>query len=62
MGACPPWTGCGAAPAAAARLAVPVGTPLLAVERVTTTYADRPVEYRRGLCTTAAHHYLNTLA
>ena len=48
--------------AAAARLAVPVGTPLLAVERVTTTYADRPVEYRRGLCTTAAHHYLNTLA
>lgn len=47
---------------AAARLGVPAGTPLLAVERVTTTYADRPVEYRRGLCTTASHHYLNTLA
>lgn len=48
-------------PGAAARLGVAAGTPLLAVERVTTTYADRPVELRRGLCLTAMHHYLNEL-
>jgi GntR family transcriptional regulator len=35
--------------------------PLLAVERVTLTYGDRPVELRRGLCTTRAHHYSNEL-
>ncbi len=46
---------------AAARFGIAVGSPLLAVERVTTTYADRPVEFRRGLCLTTAHHYLNTL-
>ena len=45
----------------AALLAVAPGTPLLAVERVTTTFGDRPVELRRGLCTTAHHHYLNEL-
>jgi GntR family transcriptional regulator len=47
--------------AAAAILAVPVGTPLLAVDRVTSTYGDRPVEFRRGLCVTRHHHYLNEL-
>ena len=48
-------------PASAALLAVPPGSPLLAVERVTTTYGERPVELRRGLCATARCHYLNVL-
>ena len=46
---------------AAALLGVPAGAPLLAVERVSTTYGDRPVELRRGLCATARAHYLNAL-
>ncbi len=46
---------------AAGVLKVPPGTPLLAVDRVTFTYGDRPVEVRRGLCTTRRHHYLNIL-
>ena len=51
-----------AADAAAARiLRVPSGTPLLAVDRLTLTYGDRPVEVRRGLCTTGAFHYVNEL-
>ncbi len=48
-------------PASAALLGVEPGTPLLAVERVTTTYGERPVELRRGLCATARCHYLNVL-
>lgn len=48
-------------PASAALLGVAPGTPLLAVERVTTTYGERPVELRRGLCATARCHYLNLL-
>jgi GntR family transcriptional regulator len=47
--------------AAAAILGVPAGTPLLAVDRVTLTFGDRPVEFRRGLCVTRNHHYLNEL-
>jgi GntR family transcriptional regulator len=43
-------------------LHVPTGTPLLAVDRVTFTYGDKPVELRRGLCTTRRHHYLNEIA
>jgi GntR family transcriptional regulator len=46
---------------AAALLDVPAGAPLLAVERVTTTYGDRPVELRRGWCATGHCHYLNVL-
>jgi GntR family transcriptional regulator len=46
---------------AAAALRVPLGAPLLAVDRVTLTYGDRPVEFRRGLCSTRHHHYLNEL-
>jgi len=42
-------------------LNVPVGAPLLAVERVTFTFGDRPVEVRRGLCATRQHYYLNEL-
>jgi GntR family transcriptional regulator len=45
----------------AALLGVAPGTPLLAVDRVTFTYGDRPVELRRGLCNTRAHHYANEL-
>lgn len=51
----------GADPATAALLRVARGTPLLAVERVTYTYGDRPVEVRRGLCTTRHEHYWNAL-
>ena len=51
-----------AADAAAARLLkVRVGDPLLSVDRVTLTYGDRPVEWRRGLCTTRHSHYVNEL-
>jgi GntR family transcriptional regulator len=44
-----------------ALLGVAPGTPLLSVDRVAFTYGRRPVEFRRGLCSTANHHYLNTL-
>jgi len=37
------------------------GSPLLSVERVTYTYGDKPVEWRRGLYSTAEHFYLNEL-
>ena len=43
-------------------LELPVGTPLLSVERLSFTYGDRPVELRRGLYRTAAHHYRNVLS
>lgn len=42
-------------------LRVPESTPLLSVERVTYTYGDKPVEWRRGLYSTAEHFYLNEL-
>jgi len=42
-------------------LHVAPGTPLLAVDRVSYTYGDRPVELRRGLCTTRDQHYWNPL-
>lgn len=51
-----------AADAASANLLrVAAGTPLLAVDRVSFTYGDRPVEVRRGLCATRHEHYWNTL-
>lgn len=46
----------------AALLQVPVGAPLLLVERRSFTYGDRPVELRRGLYQTAGHHYRNELS
>ncbi|MDR0703056.1 MAG: GntR family transcriptional regulator [Azoarcus sp.] len=46
---------------AAALLQVEEGTPLLSVERVTYTYDDKPVEWRRGVYSTAGHYYLNDL-
>ena len=50
-----------AEPSAAELLELPVGAPLLGVERLSLTYGDRPVELRRGLYNTATHHYRNEL-
>ena len=46
----------------AALLEVAPGAPLLSVERLSFTYGDRPVELRRGLYETSAHHYRNVLS
>ncbi len=46
----------------AALLAVEPGQALLSVERLSFSYGDRPVELRRGLYSTAHHHYRNTLS
>ncbi|MRX07464.1 UTRA domain-containing protein [Pseudoduganella sp. FT25W] len=45
----------------AALLNIAVHTPLLASERVSFTYGDKPVELRRGLYLTERHHYHNEL-
>ena len=50
-----------ALPSNAELLAVAPGSPLLSVERLSMTYGDKPVELRRGLYSTAAHHYRNDL-
>ncbi len=42
-------------------LKVSEGSPLLSVERVSYSYADKPVEWRRGLYSTTEHCYLNEL-
>ncbi len=47
--------------ASAELLRVAEGSPLLSVERISFTYGDRPVEWRRGLYSTAEHCYLNEL-
>ena len=47
--------------AAAELLYVAAGSPLLAVDRISFTYGDRPVEVRRGLCATRHEHYWNAL-
>ena len=47
---------------AAERLQVPVGAPLLSVERLSFTYGDQPVELRKGLYRTDQHHYRNELS
>ncbi|MEO8281382.1 MAG: GntR family transcriptional regulator [Ideonella sp.] len=46
---------------AAELLGVAPGSALLSVERLSLTYGDRPVELRRGLYRTEAHHYRNEL-
>ena len=51
----------GATPDAAELLGVSPGAPLLSVERLSYTYEDKPVELRRGLYRTDAHHYRNAL-
>jgi len=48
-------------PADAVLLGVEAGAPLLSVERLARTYDDQPVELRRGLYRTEAHHYRNEL-
>ena len=44
------------------QLGIEVGAPLLQVERVSSTYDDVAVEYRRGLYDTRRHHYFNELS
>lgn len=43
-------------------LGVEEGAPLLSVERVSYTYGEKPVEWRRGLYSTAEHCYFNELS
>jgi GntR family transcriptional regulator len=50
-----------APPEVATVLHVKTGTPLLRVDRVSSTYDDEPVEFRRGWCLTERHHYYNEL-
>ena len=47
--------------ATSAHLGVPEGTPLLVIERVAYTYADKAVELRRSFCSTREHHYRNRI-
>jgi GntR family transcriptional regulator len=47
--------------ASADALLVPEGSPLLLAERVTYTFGDRPVEWRRGFYATRNYHYHNEL-
>jgi GntR family transcriptional regulator len=42
-------------------LRIAEGTPLLSVERISYTYDDKPVEWRRGLYCTQEYCYLNEL-
>ena len=46
---------------AAAQLKVAPGAPLLRVDRVAFTDGDKPVEWRRGLCSTEGFSYRNEL-
>jgi len=48
--------------AAGQLLGLTPGSPLLSVERLSLTYDDKPVELRRGLYNTEAHHYRNELS
>jgi GntR family transcriptional regulator len=50
-----------AAPPIAELLQVAMGTPMLSVERLSLSYNDRPVEFRRGTYRTDAHYYRNQL-
>lgn len=50
-----------ATPADGELLGLKPGAPLLSVERLSFTYGEQPVEWRRGLYHTAAHHYRNQL-
>ncbi|GAB4169637.1 MAG: GntR family transcriptional regulator [Rhodocyclaceae bacterium] len=43
-------------------LGVPEGTPLLSVERIAYSYADKAMEWRRGLYRTTDHFYMNELS
>jgi GntR family transcriptional regulator len=48
--------------AAADALQLPLGAPLLSVERLSLTYDDKPVELRSGLYNTESHYYRNELS
>jgi len=43
-------------------LQLPLGTPLLRVDRVAYTYNDQPMEVRQGYYFTEHHHYRNELS
>jgi len=47
---------------AAEHLKVEEGAPLLCADRVSFSYGDKPVELRRGIYSTARHHYQNELS
>jgi GntR family transcriptional regulator len=47
---------------ASEHLKVPEGTPLLCSDRVSYSYGDKAVELRRGIYSTARHHYQNELS
>ncbi len=51
----------GANELSAKALGVAIDAPLLAVERVSYTYGEKPVEVRKAVYLTANHHYLNEL-
>ena len=51
----------GAERTAAARLGLSEGAPLLVIERVAYTYAEKAVELRRSFCSTKEHHYRNRI-
>lgn len=51
----------GANPEAAKLLDVPLGMPLLEINRVAYTFGDRPVEHRRSLVITDGYEYRNTI-
>ncbi len=45
----------------AERLDLAPGAPVLVIDRVACSYADRPVELRRSYCNTREHHYRNRI-
>ena len=45
----------------APELQVQIGSPLLRVDRLSYSYGDRAIEFRRGHCVTVDFHYWNTL-
>ncbi len=47
--------------AVAEALNLPLGAPLLSIDRVSYTYGDKPMEWRLGLCLTDDHHYMSEL-
>ena len=52
-----------AAPAEVARvLDLSTRQPVLRIDRLTRTYQDIPVEFRRAWCATGRHHYYNELS
>jgi GntR family transcriptional regulator len=46
----------------AGALDVKPGAPLLRIDRISYTYGNRPIEFRRGHCVTTDFHYWNTLS